>query len=73
MRLMASAVLVSLSACFPWGSRAEHRLPAPTAFDRSYDYEGRVLIIGAGAAGLAAARIFEDQGVDYSVLEASAH
>lgn len=36
-------------------------------------YDGKVIIIGAGAAGLYAAYILKSKGIDYQVLEASAN
>ncbi len=70
-RILLVSALTTTSGCFPWGSRAEHRLPTQTALDRDYDYGGKVIVVGAGAAGLAAARVLEDNDVDYSVLEAT--
>ena len=35
------------------------------------NFNGKVIIVGAGAAGLAAANEFEKQGIDYQILEAS--
>jgi len=68
---LAVLVILPLSACFPWGSRAPNRVPKQTALERTYTPEGSVIVVGAGAAGLAAARVFEDNGVDYTVLEAT--
>lgn len=36
-----------------------------------HDFEGNVIIIGAGAAGMAAATLLEQNGIDYSILEAT--
>jgi monoamine oxidase len=37
------------------------------------DYDGKVIIIGAGAAGLYAAYILKSKGIDFQILEASAN
>jgi len=70
-RILLVSALATNSGCFPWGSRAEHRLPTETPMERNYHYGGKVIVVGAGAAGLAAARVLEDNGVDYTVLEAT--
>ncbi len=36
------------------------------------DFDGKVIIIGAGAGGLSAAYLLEQRGIDYEILEASA-
>jgi len=36
-------------------------------------YDGKVIVIGAGAAGLYAAYILKSKGIDFQILEASAH
>ncbi len=45
--------------------------PKETALDKSYSYDGKVIIIGAGASGLAAAKILESNNIDYQIIEAT--
>ena len=56
---------------FRWGSRALDMFPEDNALHKTYNFEGKVIIIGAGASGLAAAKILQRNNVDYLVLEAS--
>ena len=69
--LARTLALLLLVGCFSWGPRAKRHLPSETALQRTYDYRGEVLVIGAGAAGLSAARVLEDNGIAYTVLEAT--
>lgn len=69
--LVVISVSVGLSECFRWAARAEGELPKETALDKSYVYDGRVVIVGAGAAGLAAAKVLEQNKIDYTILEAT--
>ena len=59
------------TGCFKWGARAFNRFPETTALDKSYHYDGKILIVGAGASGLAAAKILENNNIEYKILEAS--
>lgn len=61
----------SLTSCLKWAARAEKKLPDETALHRTYDYSGKVIIIGAGASGLAAAKVLEKNNIDYTILEAT--
>ena len=65
------AMFCTMAACFPWGPRAKNYLPEVTALEKNYGYDGEVIIVGAGAAGLAAARVLEDNNVSYTILEAT--
>lgn len=56
---------------YEWGSQTFHQLPELTALDKTYSYDGKIIIIGAGASGLAAAKILERNGIDYQILEAT--
>ena len=62
---------LTISSCFKWAARAHKKIPDTTALDKSYHYEGKVIIVGAGAAGLAAAKVLEQNNIDYKILEAS--
>lgn len=62
---------LSISSCFKWAARAHDKLPDTTALNKSYNYQGKVIIVGAGAAGLAAAKVLEQNNIDYKILEAS--
>jgi monoamine oxidase len=63
--------MVSLSSCFKWAARAVNKLPEETALQKTYIYDGKVIIIGAGASGLAAAKVLEQNNIDYIILEAT--
>lgn len=54
-----------------WAARAVENLPEVTALDKSYEYSGKVIIVGAGPSGLAAAKILERNQIDYLILEAT--
>ena len=62
---------LTLSSCFNWAARAVEKLPEKSTLNRAYDYKGKVVIIGAGSAGLAAANILEKNNISYVVLEAT--
>tara|TARA_Y100000385_G_scaffold207901_1_gene215577 strand:- start:746 stop:1957 length:1212 start_codon:yes stop_codon:yes gene_type:complete len=59
------------TGCFKWGSRAYDRFPETIALDKNYFYEGKVIIVGAGASGLAAAKILERNHINYEIIEAT--
>ncbi|MGB1111954.1 MAG: flavin monoamine oxidase family protein [Schleiferiaceae bacterium] len=67
--LFSSSLLVS--SCMNWAARAVENLPEVTALDKSYEYSGKVIIVGAGPSGLAAAKILERNQIDYLILEAT--
>ena len=49
---------------FQWGSRAVRYLPGQAAASRAHEFGGTVIVVGAGAAGLAAAKALEDSVPD---------
>ena len=60
-----------LTGCFKWAARAKNKLPEKTALHKTYEYKGKVIIIGAGASGLAAAKVLEQNNIEYLILEAT--
>lgn len=60
-----------MSGCGNWAARAVKHIPASTSLEWPYAYDGHVLIVGAGPAGLAAAKVMAENGVRYTVLEAT--
>lgn len=69
--LVFALLTISLTSCVNWAARAVNQLPEKTALQKNYDYDGEVIIIGAGASGLAAAKILEQNNVEYIILEAT--
>lgn len=69
--LVITSLSLCLTGCFKWSARAESKLPEETALHKSYNYGGKVIIVGAGAAGLAAAKVLEQNNIDYIILEAT--
>ncbi len=69
--IILSFLVISLSSCLRWAARAVDQLPEETALHKSYVYKGKVIIIGAGASGLAAAKVLEQNNIDYLILEAT--
>ena len=69
--VFALLTISSLSSCFNWAARAVNKIPKETALDKTYNYSGKVVIIGAGASGLAAAKVLEQNNIDCLILEAT--
>ena len=69
--LIVGFLMISVSSCLKWAARAVDQLPEETALHKTYTYKGKVIIIGAGASGLAAAKVLEQNNVDYMILEAT--
>ena len=68
---MFGLAFMTMMGCFHWGSRAAHKLPKRTALDKKYQFDGEVIIVGAGASGLAAGRVLEENNIQYTILEAT--
>ena len=69
--LIISLFCFCLTGCFKWAARAKNKLPEKTALHKTYEYKGKVIIIGAGASGLAAAKVLEQNNIEYLILEAT--
>lgn len=69
--LVTTSLTFCLSSCYKWAARAHKELPEQTALDKTYSYQGKVIIVGAGASGLAAAKVLEQNNIDYLILEAT--
>ena len=70
-RIIFTILSLSLTGCLQWAARAEKKLPEETALQKKYDFDGKVIVIGAGASGLAAAKVLEKNNIDYIILEAT--
>ena len=70
-RIIFTILSLCLTGCLQWAARVEKKLPEETALQKKYDFDGNVIIVGAGAAGLAAAKILEQNNINYTILEAT--
>ncbi|MFT5667769.1 MAG: monoamine oxidase [Vicingaceae bacterium] len=66
--LVITSLTFCLSGCFKWAARTESKLPKETALHKTYNYDGKIIIVGAGASGLAAAKVLEQNNIDYIIL-----
>lgn len=69
--LVITSLCFCLSGCFKWAARAKSKLPKETSLQNTYNYDGKIIIVGAGASGLAAAKVLEQNNIDYIILEAT--
>lgn len=69
--LFITSLSFCLSGCFNWAARGERKLPKETSLHKTYNYDGNIIIVGAGASGLAAAKVLEQNNIDYIILEAT--
>jgi monoamine oxidase len=69
--LFITSLSFCLSGCFNWAARGERKLPKETSLHKTYNYDGKIIIVGAGASGLAAAKVLEQNNIDYIILEAT--
>jgi monoamine oxidase len=69
--LFITSLSFCLSGCFNWAARGERKLPKETSLNKTYNYDGKIIIVGAGASGLAAAKVLEQNNIDYIILEAT--
>lgn len=56
---------------FNWASRAFNDFPKKLPTTKKYDFAKEIAIVGAGASGLAAANILENNNLNYQIFEAS--
>ena len=69
--LFITSLSFCLSGCFNLAARGERKLPKETSLHKTYNYDGKIIIVGAGASGLAAAKVLEQNNIDYIILEAT--
>ena len=69
--LFITSLSFCLFGCFNWAARGERKLPKETSLHKTYNYDGKIIIVGAGASGLAAAKVLEQNNIDYIILEAT--
>jgi len=69
------AVILPITSAGCTDSTASNYDPLATVDDGScvFPNDKKVIIVGAGAAGLAAAKMLDDNGIEYVVLEATDH
>ena len=72
IRLVPFLLCLSLFGCNSGGT-IDYSTATPPSNNTQHSFTGHVIIIGAGAAGLAAASRLESSGISYTILEATGH
>lgn len=71
--ILAATLSISLVACSSNQLSSDKETADNLLGSTEHGFSGKVIIIGAGAAGLAAAVQLDKNGVDYTILEATDH
>lgn len=71
--LVFISILILLSNCSGWLTTLGDNSPRKLVEIKEHNFKGKVIVIGAGASGLAAAALLEDHGVEYQIIEATDH
>ena len=66
-------IVVALSACSNWANNWMDDAPEVLVKEVPHKFKGKVIVIGAGVAGLAAAKLLQLNEVEFVVLEATDH
>ena len=66
-------IVTALTGCSGWYTNWIDSSPKDLAKKIDHDFDGNVIIIGAGAAGLAAANLLKRNNVEFLILEATDH
>ena len=48
-RIIFIILSLCLTGCLQWAARAEKKLSEETALQKKYDFDGKVIVMGAGA------------------------
>ena len=72
LMLIFISSLLFIGSCAPnYSNESYLTIPEKLTTSVTHDFKGKVIIVGAGAAGLSAANLLENSGVDYQILEAT--
>lgn len=66
-------IIVALLFGRGWLTKVNDSSPVNLVYNIDHSFDGEVIIIGAGAAGLAAANSLKRHGIRYTILEATDH
>lgn len=67
------ALIIVLPGCKAWMTNWGDTSPRQLVHKVPHRFRGKVIIVGAGAAGLAAAALLDKNGVKYQIIEATNH
>lgn len=65
--------MLMVNNCSGWLTNLVDTSPKQLIHQKDHSFEGKVVVVGAGASGLAAASLLESHGVEYQIIEATDH